>query len=891
MPDELFWICEKVNKSLAPFILETKKNGFGFVFSLFFPGFDVNKFVIKEIKNILRERKGFSFGRFAGGMSVYYRGGIIIELSGLAHFLVQKIIICNSKIIEIFNDILLQICKKYFSDEDYIPKKIEKIFTKLSETNFFAPEDSEEKTLFDLVLVLVRNDFDISGNYVPEWLKEAAESIDKKHFAKDCVEFFTKMLLEALDSLGRNIYLDYKIAFESPLLRAILRRKTNNGRAVEIFSLFGIDFKRIIAKIAKDYMTESFLEGLGNLIMDMVSTSAGGDDRVKTKSNPFNLTMTFGKTPGSRNFRWFGNANEIKGKGFAEPGEIFEVSDNKSFFYSKKIKPDVCVVVLSRPTLINFGVIAKFSLENKLKYSVTAENLEPGKTYYYRIFSPERKYVGDFYIPPEGVGFKFLAFSDSQGMTEDDYDLFLRMVCHAVKTFGCEFIAHMGDFVDDGYNENYWDLMLDDEIWGKYVVIPMSGNHEAKFNPRLVFAGVKNSVFNHFFVDFPKNQYSGRGAYYSFEYKGVLFLVLDTNASEGGLGNDQIGWAGRILKNSKAKWKIILLHKSVHSNGPHADDKEVLRITSEIFKIAALFGVDLVVGGHDHIYSRSPSRLMGEKTENGNGTVFITLGAAGAKSYKVNEKLKYKNEKVMSFDCPSFAEIEVSEDKISVKIHKFNKIFNKTSIADEFEIRKYIFEVNPEDVGKLIENLPDYPFISWKSRVEFVKKVYDSLDAIGKKKIENTEKFARAIRHEKAIEEIEAGDISIVYDKKTFFEAINEKNVHTIILECDEIKFENILGVRRKINITKNLLIKGCAKLCLANFFIKNGKLLLIRGDVFIDNNRCVTSVMPVSAAFRVESGSSLALGRDVRISYSGGFSFGESVETEGRNAFVYKEV
>ena len=50
-------------------------------------------------------------------------------------------------------------------------------------------------------------------------------------------------------------------------------------------------------------------------------------------------------------------------------------------------------------------------------------------------------------------------------MVHSDYQTFLEMVESAFSnTPGSDFVVHLGDFVDDGNNEEFWDWILDSEI-------------------------------------------------------------------------------------------------------------------------------------------------------------------------------------------------------------------------------------------------------------------------------------------------------------------------------------------------------------------------------------------------------------------------------------------
>lgn len=62
------------------------------------------------------------------------------------------------------------------------------------------------------------------------------------------------------------------------------------------------------------------------------------------------------------------------------------------------------------------------------------------------------------------------------------------------------------------------------------------------------------------------------------------FIVLNTNdvTVDGYLSDAQYDWAYETAKNAGTEWKIILLHKSPYSNGPHAQDDDVAAIRQPV---------------------------------------------------------------------------------------------------------------------------------------------------------------------------------------------------------------------------------------------------------------------------------------------------------------------
>ena len=80
------------------------------------------------------------------------------------------------------------------------------------------------------------------------------------------------------------------------------------------------------------------------------------------------------------------------------------------------------------------------------------------------------------------------------------------------------------------------------------------------------------------------------------------------------------------------------MHKSLFSTGAHANDAEVVKMRDQLVPLFDEYSVDMVFGGHDHVYAETYP--VGEY-----GTVYVTLGTIGTKFYEYtndNEDVSYE---------------------------------------------------------------------------------------------------------------------------------------------------------------------------------------------------------------------------------------------------------
>ena len=57
--------------------------------------------------------------------------------------------------------------------------------------------------------------------------------------------------------------------------------------------------------------------------------------------------------------------------------------------------------------------------------------------------------------------------------------------------------------------------------------------------------------------------------------------------------------------NKDIKWKIVVFHHSIYSSASHASDNDILARRDTLAPMLSENGIDLVLMGHDHVYTRS----------------------------------------------------------------------------------------------------------------------------------------------------------------------------------------------------------------------------------------------------------------------------------------------
>ena len=903
-------LSEIVITAMLPYLEKIKKIGVKKSISNLLPEIDLDSFVLKKIKNQLSRRRTVELGKGLGRVDVQYRrDGIQIEPMGILRFLIKKITITDEQIIDSFDSILNQIEKNYIEDTRYITEKTRDIIAKISSTEIYKPKTSEEKTLRDLTLLILLNYYQ-KTNEIPQWTNSALENLGDGKFIKEWLNLLTEYVLTIIAKMSDDIFLDYKVTFDSKLLRIFLNKKTNRGQISKLFKMFNIDLAKIVYNFSKDYVSPSFIKGVSEILCQIASTLLSDFNKkfgVKIVENfkeaypkPFAITMTFGKDVFSeRAFRWY-TLDTIK-EGYIEYATTPDFSD------SVKIQAKCEKVPRAKPVL-NLGLITSYEIISLSKYSVQLSNLIPNTTYYYRIICGEncKSDIYTFEIPKLDNEFKFTVFADSQGMVKYDYDVFLKVFKKALESKSkTNFIVHLGDFVDDGNNEEYWNWLLDSKLWGENVTVPLAGNHEVRTNALVSRSGVENSIPGHFNIQNLPPQDVSTGIYYSFVYNNATFIVLNTNSKGGekGLDKEQYKWALKTAKESKTKWKVLFTHKTPYSNGPHYKDADVRAIGRQIINLAYEAGIDLVFGGHDHVYTRTPVLALGEKLHinkeeiahegvkygafvNPNGTIFVIPGTSGVKNYKQNLSVNVPSESMVKLKLPVYSEVEVTEDCLFFKAYSFDTANENSRIIDSFAIRKPEQDTNKIDsnqVENLINSIPDCPWVLHTDKINEIMKMYESLEYSEKINVKNYSDFCEISRKNQSYQNILSGEIAVVKNKREFISALENPNIATIITDCSEIK----LG--KTFNLERDICIRGSAKLMHVRFMVKNSSMLILADSICIDNVRKTSSLFPSTTAVRLYENSTLILNDNASINCGYGIGLkGQGVYMPASGSSVY---
>ena len=376
----------------------------------------------------------------------------------------------------------------------------------------------------------------------------------------------------------------------------------------------------------------------------------------------------------------------------------------------------------TKPTLMNYFLYKK---EGEEEFKVVESKTEPA--YYYDTDATVHKVIIRDLTPgtyiykcgEEGMWsdeYKFeikrvteedkitiLLTSDQQGINQEEYEVWKKAndVINENETYDIHINA--GDISNDGiefaYQWRYYYEFAKKDLYTK-PHMTTCGNNDLTRNTQ---DGKKTDPIAFGWYFNYENEYLP--SCYSWNYGYIHFVSLNSNVLQAAdIVEQQIPWLREDLSKpeNQKRWTIVYMHES-----PYTIIKQ--QNMAKFIDIFAEFGVDLVLCGHHHRYSRS--HRMGSQDENGNdtidnenGTYYVMCQATGiklmGKTSPAPDSLAPWRAKWDVVGNPMYIMWDITYDKIVMRPYSIANIlpetanaFNKPELIrfnDELEITKPI---------------------------------------------------------------------------------------------------------------------------------------------------------------------------------------------------------
>ena len=253
-----------------------------------------------------------------------------------------------------------------------------------------------------------------------------------------------------------------------------------------------------------------------------------------------------------------------------------------------------------------------------------------------------------------------------------------------------EFIYSAGDQVEHAGTESEYDAFLAPSQLTKYALAPINGNHDVGSKAYEQHYNTPNWDPT---AGAATSGTSSGGDYWYF-YKDVLFITLNSNSQDTA---SHKAFLERVIaeQGAKAKWKVVGFHHSIYSVASHANDTDIIARRSVLPTILSDLDIDLVLMGHDHVYTRSyliNDGVVAEpagakpvvKAKDGDVLYVTANSASGSKYYDIRNQTYDFAAVTNQEKIRNFSNIEVTDDSIRVRTYRSDLM----TIVDDVTLEK-----------------------------------------------------------------------------------------------------------------------------------------------------------------------------------------------------------
>ena len=423
----------------------------------------------------------------------------------------------------------------------------------------------------------------------------------------------------------------------------------------------------------KKFLTFITILTFSFLIINIPSNAAPVAASIK------NIVSSYGETMGDIGVNWHCSVD----------GSYLVYSKNSSLSKSTKVMPESHT----------FQRDAQGSdypeFQERYVCKADIKGLDLYTTYYYQICCGSTK--SEIYTFNTGVDKKVTKFawmSDTQtGAT--NYSMVQAVMNRLFKNESdLAFCLITGDVTDRGGQEAQWNGFFGDVTsLNKIPFMTTAGNHEYYTTASSSYDSPH--IYNQFFNN-PNNSFAGRiNSTYYFKYNNILFIMLDTIKPD--MMAEHREWLVNVLENNTADYIIVGMHCGLTSTGEYISDAKTQ--SAAFLDIFENYSVDLVLSGHEHVFSVTSTVYQGKKNPE-LGTTYVVGAASGNKMYKaqsIHSKDKDFIYDQTNYSCYSGSIIEVDDEKLTLKYYNVKNelvysfsLPNRRKVTEKFEEQKLL---------------------------------------------------------------------------------------------------------------------------------------------------------------------------------------------------------
>lgn len=346
----------------------------------------------------------------------------------------------------------------------------------------------------------------------------------------------------------------------------------------------------------------------------------------------------------------------------------------------------------------------------------TLSGLEADTQYAYRVINEDK--TSDVYTFTTGNSdrFNFILAGDPQigaGNTVSDTEGWNQTLKQAVNLLKPDFMVSAGDQVNTANNESQYAGYANETLTSLASASTI-GNHDSgslAYSQHFNLPNVSETLGA-----------TAAGKDYWFVYNNTLFM--DINSNNRSTAEHKAFLEEAIKANPDVRWKTVVFHHSVYSTASHFDDSDIIARREELPQLFNELDIDVVLMGHDHVYTRTYMMNDGFTPDRSNGVQSSVTDPEGILYLTANSASGSKYYDIAAPDAEFSAVMDQSKRRTITNIEVSDTAYTMTtyyaddmSVLDSFTINKSK-EVNKDALAEMIVKAEtakkkDYTENSW----------------------------------------------------------------------------------------------------------------------------------------------------------------------------------
>ena len=295
--------------------------------------------------------------------------------------------------------------------------------------------------------------------------------------------------------------------------------------------------------------------------------------------------------------------------------------------------------------------------------------------------------------------FTFAYLADTQVSNADNAEA-LGATLAKVNEMNPDFVYLAGDITDRATNEAQWEWLFNNtgafptggqDMFANSLIAVTQGNHD------------NNEMYQH--INAPEE--AGK-IVYSFDYGTMKFISLNLEAakSDANARAQQEAYLREAVADAKAnsQWTVVGFHKSLYTGASHIVDSDIIAARKFWAPIFAELDIDMVLQGHDHVYSRGFVTEEGtnanpDKDENGviiqpDAPLYMVGGHAGGLKWYAKKNYTVTEGDPLTLDY-AFLDVNSNDIGAGSSVLKEQIITMFTVSGEQVDAVTYAFKYDP----------------------------------------------------------------------------------------------------------------------------------------------------------------------------------------------------